>query len=320
MELNRAILVLALASAVILSTLPCSAAEKDKSAAEKDKSAAEKEKSAAEKNKEDIWAGDEPRGPRPGPGPGPGLGPGLGPGGPGPGEPGPGRGFRRFELTDEEIDSIMKGLKESDPAKAKELAKLRSKDPEKFRDELREHSREQYGKIIKERIDNWRKKRQEEFLEWLEKSVSKEAQELAKLKERNPDLYAEKFDLVWKKYGRIFEEGRRSPELAEVLLADLELQKRRDELLKKIKTAGNEKEKEKLVAELEEVIGARFDLIVRKKQIAYEQLLKRLEDLQKKVRESRDEIDKWQDEKFKSENVKKHTKDLLEGTPQLRWD
>jgi len=318
MELNRAILILALAAAIIISALPCSAAETDKSTAEKDKS-------AAEKDKEDIWAGDEPRGPRPGPGPGPGLGPGgppgLGPEGPpGPGEPGPGRGLRRFELTDEEIDSIMKGLKESDPAKAKELDKLRKKDPEKFRDELREHGREQYGKIIKERIDNWRKKRQEEFLEWLEKSVPKEDQELAKLKERNPDLYAEKFELVWKKYGRIFEEGRRSPELAEVLLTDLELQKRRDELLKKIKTAGNEKEKEKLVAELEEVIGARFDLIVRRKQIAYEQLLKWLEDLQKKVRESRDEIDKWQDEKFKNENVKKHTQELLEETPKLRWD
>jgi len=299
MELNRAILVLALAAAITLSALPCSAAQKDK-------------------DKEDIWAEDEPRGPRAGPRPGPRPGPGPGPG------PGLGRGLRRgpgrFEPTDEEIDRIMKDVKESDPAKAKELAELREKDPEKFRDELRRHGREQFGKIIRERIDNWRKTRRAEFLEWLEKSVPKEARELAKLKERNPDLYAEKFELVWKKYGRIFEEGRRNPELSDVLLEDLKLQERRNELLKKIKAVGSEKEKKKLAAELEEVIAGRFDLIVRRTQIAYERLLKRLEELRERVRESRGELAIQRSDEFKNENIKKRMQDLLEETPQFRWN
>ena len=289
MELNRAILVLALAAMITLSALPCSAQNK------------------SEEKKEDIWVEDEPRGPRAGPRPGSGRGPS-------------GRGSRRFELTDEEIDRIMKGLKESDPAKAKELAKLREKDPEKFREELRRHGREEFGKIIRERINNWRERRQAEFIKWLEKAVSKEARELAKLKERNPDLYAEKFDLVWKKYARIFEEGRRNPELADVLLEDLELQKRREELLKKIKAANSNKEKKKLAAELEEVIADRFDLIVRRKQIAYERLLKWLEELRERVKESRAEIREWRDDKFKGENVRKRIEDLLEETPKLRWD
>ena len=295
MESSRGIiLVLAMAAVVTVSVLPCSAQRR------------------SEEKKEDIWVEDEPRGPRAGPRPGPGPGPGRG----------PGRwGSRRFELTDEEIDRIMKDVKESDPAKAKELAKLREKDPEKFRDELRRHgSREEFGKIIRERIDHWRKRRQAEFVEWLEKSIPKEAHELAKLKERNPDLYAEKFELVWKKYGRIFEEGRRNPELSDVLLEDLKLQERRDELVKKIKAAGSEKEKKKLVAELEEVIAGRFDLIVRRTQIAYERLLKRLEELRERVRESRGELAIQRSDEFKNENVKKRMQDLLEETQKFRWD
>jgi hypothetical protein len=282
MELNRAILVLALAGMITLSALPCSAAEKEK---------------------EDIWVEDKPGEPRPGP------------------RPGPGRGPRRFELTDEEIDRIMKELKESNPAKAKELAELREKDPESFKEELRRHGRgEEYGKIIRERIEKWRRERQDQFIIWLGKAVPKEARELAKLKERNPDLYAGKFELVWKKYERIFEEARRNPELADVLLEDLKLQERREELLRKIKLAKSEKEKKKVAADLEEVVAARFDLIVRRKQITYERLFKWLEELHKKVRASRDELEIWTDEKFKEENVKKRKQDLLEATPQFRWD
>jgi hypothetical protein len=214
----------------------------------------------------------------------------------------------------------MKGLQESNPEKAKELAKLREKDPNQFSFELRRHGHEEFGKIIRERIDNWRKRRRAEFLESLEKLVPKEAQELAKLKDKNPDLYAEKYELALKKYGRIIEEGRRNPELAEVLIEDLKLKKRRDELLKKIKAVKSENENKKLVAELEEVVAGRFDLIVRRKQIAYERLLRWLEELRKRIRESRGEIFKWRDEKFKNENVKQRTQDLLEEIPKFNWD
>ncbi len=278
---RRIIVVLVIAAMATVTILPCPAAEKD------------------EKN---IWTEDEPRGPGRGPGPGPGRGP------------------RRFELTEDEIDRVMKGLKESNPEKAKELAKLREKDPNQFSFELRRHGREEFGKIIRERIDNWRKRRRAEFLESLEKLFPKEAQELAKLKDTNPDLYAEKYELALRKYGRIIEEGRRNPELAEVLIEDLKLKKRRDELLKKIRAVKSENEKKKLVVELEEVVAGRFDLIVRRKQIAYERLLRWLDELRKRLRESRGEIFKWRDEKFKNENVKQRTQDLLEEIPKFNWD
>lgn len=288
MELSRrVILILVIAAVATVVVLPCSAAEKDE---------------------KDIWTEDESRGPGPGPGrpPGPGRG--------------PGRGSRRFELTDEEIDRIMKGLQESNPAKAKELAKLREKDPNQFSVELIRHGHEEFGKIIKERMAKWWSERREKFLEWLGKAVPREAQELAKLKKISPDLYAKKFELVRRKYWRIFEEGRRNPELARVLIEDLQLKKRRDELVRKIKAAKSEKEKKKLVAELEEVVAGRFDLIVRRKQIAYERLIKWLEELRKRIRESRGEIFKWRDEKLKNENVKQRIQDLLEEPLKFNWD
>ncbi|MGD8786701.1 MAG: efflux RND transporter periplasmic adaptor subunit, partial [Phycisphaerales bacterium] len=45
-------------------------------------------------------------------------------------------GGRQFQLTDEMIDKIMKGMAQTNPEKAKELEKLRKSDPEKFKSEL----------------------------------------------------------------------------------------------------------------------------------------------------------------------------------------
>jgi len=301
MTISRALtLFLAIAVMVAVSGLPGRAAQKDK-------------------DDQNIWTEEEPRGPGRGPerGPGPGLGP---EGGPGPGRPRGPEGPERFELTDEEIDRIISSLKKSNPEKAKELLKLHKEDPEKFQMELRKYGREEFGKIIKERIETWRRKRQDEFLEWFGKNYPRQAEDLAKLKETQADAYWKKFDLVREKYWRIFEEDRRNPELAEVLKEDLHLKEKREELVKKINTAKNENEKTKLMAELEEVVRLRYDLIIRQKQIRYEQLLKALEELRNRIKQSRDEIAKLQDEKIKNENVKNHIKDLIEPGTKLRWD
>jgi len=263
---------------------------------------------SADRNDEDnMWTEGEDRGP--GPGPRLGFRPGRGP------------GRERFELTDEEVDRIMEGLKKRSPEKAKELAELRKKDPDKFREELGRHAREEFRKVIGERIEKWQAERRARFLEWLAKNMPDEAGELAKLKERNPELYGQKYELVLKKYGRIYNESRRNPELAKVLIEDLRLQKRRDQLLGKIHTTTSRKEKEKLTKELEEIIGHRYDLIVTRKQIAYERLLKWLEDLQNRVKESRAEIRRARDDKVKAENVEKRKQDLLEEKKEeFRWD
>ncbi len=287
MESKRGIiLVLVVAAVVTLVDLPCVAGE-----------------SAAQDDGNDIWAQEE--------GPSRGRGQGRGRGGPGRGRP---------ELTAEDINRIMAGLKQRDPEKAKELEDLRQNDPEKFRAELMEHGREVFGEIIRERMEKWRQERQAEFLKWLGEKVPKQERELARLKERDPDLYQKKYELARQKYGRISDTQRRSPELAEILLADLKLQERRDELVDKIKAAKSEEEKKKLNSQLEEVVSDRYDFIMRRKQMMYEWLLRRLEELQKHVNESKNEITKLRDEQVKTENVKERMKQLTEGTTKLKWD
>jgi len=272
METSRAIiLILAITTVLAVRTQPCAGEQKDE---------------------QSIFTEDENRGPGPRPGPGPERGSRRG---------SPGRG--RFDLTDEEVDQIMAGLKDRSPEKAKELENLRDKDPEKFNAELRRHAREEFGKVVRERIEKWRQQRQTDFIEWLQKNAPEEAEELAKLKQRSPNLYGEKYELISKKYNRIYEESRRSPELAEVLIEDLRLQKRRDQLLGKITATNSRREKQKLTENLEEVLGHRYDLIVRRKQIAYERLLKWLEELQNRIKESRADILKAQNAKVKAENV-----------------
>ena len=280
MKTNYAIilLILTLAAVLTVSSVPCWA----------QRTGEEKK----EEKKEDIWKEDEPKGPR------------LGPG--------------RFELTDEDIERIMKSLKESDPKKAKELAKLREKDPKKFQFELRKYGREEFGKIIRERINEWREKRRAEFLEWLGKNYPPEAKKLAKLKEQDPGLYWKKFELIRQKYWRIFEEERRNPDFAEVLKEKLKLKEKRDRLLRGIRAARDEKKRKALISRLIEVVSSRFDLMVREKQIAYERLRKRLEELKKRVEESQAEVDKLMDAKFKKQNVDTRVKELIGQTRGIK--
>ena len=227
----------------------------------------------------------------------------------GPGRGGPRRG-PRFELTDEEIVRIMKSIKESDPEKAKELEKMRKEDPKRFREQLREHGRDEFSKIVLERIDKWRKDRREEFLKWLDENFHRQAQELKKLLQ-DPDLYLKKYEIIRQKFWRVFEEERRNPELGAVLKEKLKVESWRDRLLREIRGEKNEKKKKELIKKLRDAVGRRFDLIVREKKIAYKWLRDRLEELRKRVEESQAEIEKLKDPKTKKQNIDKRIDDLL---------
>jgi hypothetical protein len=226
--------------------------------------------------------------------------------------PGRGRGRPRPELTDEEINRIMEDFQKRNPEKAKELADLREQDPERFRDELRKHAGEEFRKLFEERMQKWRQQRQAAFLEWLEKNVPDETREMARLKNVDLDLYHKKYDLVRRRYYRIFDESRRNPEWAQVLLEDVRLRQRQDELVAKIKDTKNRREENRLTAELEEVIALRYDVTLRRWQLAYERLLKQIEDLRSQLRDRRNDIIKYQDPKTKEANVKQRIKDLLD--------
>jgi len=227
---------------------------------------------------------------------------------------------RRMRLSEEEIGRVMQQIKKENPKKAKELEALRTLDEEKFRRELREYGKEEFGKIVRERIDEYRRHRREEFIKWLEEQYQGEAKELAKFRDKDADVYNKRYDFVWKKYGYIHDAWRTNAELGEVLKQDLSLKNRRDYLLAKLKGEKDESKKNELLAQLKEVTEDRFDLIVRRKQIAYDDLLKKIKELQDRINEQKDEIRKWRDEKFKEENVKQRIKELTEGISQFNWN
>ena len=174
----------------------------------------------------------------------------------------------------------------------------------------REHMRGAFIERLQER--------EPELLEWLKKNYPDEAQKLADLKVKDPELYKRQLALSFRKYGRTIELSSEYPELADVFKKDTELRKQQHELLEKIKATANDDEKKKLTAELEQVISDRFDIIVKRKQVEYEQLLKRLENLTEEVNRSNAEIEKWK--QTKDEKVKERLNELLTRTDRFEWD
>jgi hypothetical protein len=320
------ILILVMVTAVLLTTtLPCRAVEKTEKEEVKSTEPLPPPPGGVVE-KEDIWSEDAAKG-----------------------KPG------RFELTEERIERIMNQLAKTDPEKAEELKQLQEKDPEKFKAELREVMQEQLGKRFRERMEKrsgqhmkeggepfgpggmppdscntppgpggmppgvgmpWR---YDKYLDWLKENYAEEAKKLAELSTKDIDLYSKQLKLSLKKYGRIAEAARENPQLAEVLKEDLALKQQQDKLLGEIETAGD-KEKEELVKELKEVLNHRFDAILKRKQIEYEQLLKKLERLKKEVEQRNAKVEKWKDAGFKNESVKARLEELLGKTGEFKWN
>jgi chromosome segregation ATPase len=160
----------------------------------------------------------------------------------------------------------------------------------------------------------------EEYLKWLQDNYPNEAKELAELKEQNPQLYMRKLAISFKTYGKIAEIARENPKLAEVLKEDLELRRQTDKLLSRIKAAVDKDTKQQLIKELEEVTNARFDLIVKRTQIRYEQLNQKLEQLKEEVKENEAKVEKWKDPEFKKQSVKARMEELLSKAEKFDWE
>lgn len=237
-----------------------------------------------------------------------------------------GRGDKKMWGEDEPNMKTMKRMldkmAETDPNAATQMQKLCDENPEKFRKmytftKKSREKRDAPGRPRRDSRHNFMKERQSEYIEWLTTNYPQKAKELAELKEKEPKLYMRKLMFGCKKYGKILEAERENPKLAKVLKEDLTLKENRGAVLEKIKAATDEKEKAKLTAELETIVSDRFDLIVKRKQIAYETMSKRLEELKEQVRDSEDKIDSWK--KLKSGKVKERIEQLTSETENFSW-
>lgn len=160
-------------------------------------------------------------------------------------------------------------------------------------------------------------KKHEEFIQWLTENYPEKAAAISELQEKEPQAYIMKVAELRKKYEPIIQAGKHNPRLAEVLKKDLELQHRRDEIRRQLRYAKDE-ERQSLLNELKTVIARRFDLILEKKQIQYEQLEKRLAKLQKELEKKKTELQKLQGTKEKA--VEDRVKDLTNQSEKVEWD
>ncbi len=259
-------------------------------------------------------------------------------------EIGPGRRHRAV-MTEERIERMLNRLKQTDPEKAEELENLREEDTEKFQEQLREYFRSEFERRmrrqapeqpdtnrgprthrqmrspngggkgpIRERM--WKK--HTDFMSWLTENYPDQAERLKKLQQEDTEAYFRQLASSMKMYKPIMKALKRNPEFAEVLKEDLLLKERRSELLADIKAATDEGEKEQLTNQLEEIVAERFELIIKRKQVQYEELLKKLELLSEQVKQRKNEVDSLKSQK--ADKVKERLEELLGGTEKVHWD
>ncbi|MHC4271032.1 MAG: hypothetical protein ACYST2_01815 [Planctomycetota bacterium] len=253
---------------------------------------------------------------------------------------------KRLELTEERIERVMQRIEENDPDKAKELQQLREQDPEEFKKELSTMLQQRRGRSEEgirrgrgrrdddadsgdreteeeesERREERRRyfqRRAEEYLEWLKENYPNEAERLARVKEEKPDTYERNLIFSYRRYEPIMDASEDDPELAEVLKQELQLKIERDRLVLKIRSTDNEQQKEKLAEQLKEVVSERFDLIIKRKEIAYERMLARLERLKKEAEEGKVSLEEFINEK--EQNVEERVQRLLSRERRFRWE
>ena len=255
---------------------------------------------------------------------------------------------RGAELTEEKIDEIMAQLEQTDPEQAERLEKLRKENPVIFQIRLRRIARadraERRGRRTRPGRDGvpgamggmngmmppmgprgemggrgmeMVRRRETELLEWLEKNDPDRAEEFLKLKDENPRLYIKKMSSAIRRYREVIEMEKTNPALAAVIKEDIELKSRVSKLMRKFRTATDD-EKEALRGELESLTSKRFDLIIKKKQLQYEDLKKKLEELKNNIKESEAELENLKNKK--SEHIKERVEELINKTEKIRWE
>ena len=228
-------------------------------------------------------------------------------------------------LTEEDIDRIMKRLRQVDPNEAAALEKLRVEEPNEFKEALREtmwarmqsgdgQQQCSKGEISGERL----RERADEYIEWLKVNYPEEAARLSELKKVKPSLYNRKLMLGVRKYWRVVDASETNPELAQTLRDDLELKGKVFSILRQIKETTDEAERRELVSELEKTTSARFDVILKRKQMEYDMLREELERLQRHVEKSEMQLNKYKVNK--AERVQERVKELLNQTEEFDWD
>ena len=216
----------------------------------------------------------------------------------------------RAKLSKERLDQIIKYASQGKANEEKRLRKLYADDQQKFWGQVREffHRNRSPGRGPGSRGPNgqgsrgggrWHErlqKRHEELLTLIKEHRPERARKLAELRESSResdrDKYFKEFSSQRRIWGPVLEAKKRgNKKLAALLIEDIDLLEDRNALLRKIHRA-DKKRRPKLIAELEGIVGKRFDLILKKKKLQYVELRRRLKRLQEELERKQQELEK----------------------------
>ncbi len=249
-------------------------------------------------------------------------------------EEGPGRRPRQTQLDKERLDKLIKHVAQGKDEREKQLHEVYKNDRENFWGQIRDFFHKQRGQGTPRegpprrgprngqgpRRSRWREQlqqRHEEFMGWLKKNYPSVEEELTQLREKDQDAYFRRLRKVSEKYEPIVSaEKRNKPEMATVLKEEIELTDYRDKLLKEFRQAETKRQK-KIFDELKVAVSRRFDLIVRKKQLQFEELRRRLERLRRELEKRENELGKLINSK--EEATKSRLKSLLHPNEKVDW-
>lgn len=224
------------------------------------------------------------------------------------------------ELTEEQIQETLNSIKESDPNKAAELENLKNTDTGKFIAAIRTEIQKQLRSPKKPKQEEWKEhihKKHEVFLNWLKKHYPEDHKELIRLRNRDAEKFVQRVMDLMTIYEPIQKAQRINPKLADAMKKNLELQKRRDDLLLEIRFAPEDQQKE-LTAELQTVVAQRFDAIVLEKQLQHRWLRQRLNALTEKLENHALELESLK--KNKDQSVQDRIDELMGRTERVNWD
>ncbi len=213
----------------------------------------------------------------------------------------------RAELSKERLDQIIKYASQGKADEEKRLRKLYTDDQPKFWGQVREFFQRSRpsgrgpgpngqgprgGGRWRERLQ----KQHDELLALIKEHRPELARKLADLRESeresDRDKYFREFSAQRRIWGPVLDARKRgNKELAALLIKDIDLVEDRDALLREIHCGPDKKRLPKLMAQLREVIGKRFDLILKKKKLQYEALRRRLRRLQEELEGKQQELE-----------------------------
>ena len=242
---------------------------------------------------------------------------------------------RQYEMPKEFIDYLMGAIKEKDPAKAKELEALRQSDPAKFKEQIMKIGPEQFKTIWDEGggfgggrgvpgggrggdggrggPDGGRRgQRDERFIKWLTENFPADANSLKNVDpDKDNQKYYQIMDNLRRRFGSTFDRIQDNPKLNDVLVEELRLGREQWNIVTKIQRAKTENEKTSLKPDLEKIVNQLYDVKVKIKEIEFERLLERLEQLREYIEATRKENVKWKDPETKKDEVTRQVERLI---------